>query len=508
MATLRKRGGFWHYRYVDENGKQRERKGCPDRRETERLAAAAEAQVARIKGGLIDPKDVRFRDQERRPIKEHLDDFKASLLAKGNTSKHASVTRNRADRVLALAKVKRLSEIALSTTQEALGEIRAKGSNQETINHHVRAVKAFSRWLWKDKRVREHPLAHLSTASSEADRRRVRRALTVDEARRLIQATENGGVVKGLSGPDRAMIYRIALATGFRASEIASFKGHSFHLDGSEPTITVRAAYTKNGKLATQPIPKELAALLRGWQPPKLTDRTAEMLRHDLDAAGIPDETHEGVMDFHALRTSFISHVVSSGASVKTAQTLARHSTPSLTIGLYARTTSAETAKAVEDVAKLACSSNRLPFISPSPGTETGGNRAVTGGMNTIHRSEHGALKPEPKVLMQTDFGALCRMLSQCRRRDSNSDGGYPPEDFKSSASAVRAILHRRWIGIGSIVKLFMTYRFAANRMSHSHCTQGGHARPARAAGMQKCQAAFGKLSRANSPASGRIASS
>jgi hypothetical protein len=61
------------------------------------------------------------------------------------------------------------------------------------------------------------------------------------------------------------------------------------------------------------------------------------MLRVDLAAAGIPYETGEGVVDFHSLRVTSISFVVASGASVKTARVLARHSTASLTIGVYAK---------------------------------------------------------------------------------------------------------------------------------------------------------------------------
>lgn len=42
------------------------------------------------------------------------------------------------------------------------------------------------------------------------------------------------------------------------------------------------------------------------------------------------------VVDFHALRHTYVSAVVNGGASVKVAQELARHSTPTLTIGRYA----------------------------------------------------------------------------------------------------------------------------------------------------------------------------
>jgi len=42
------------------------------------------------------------------------------------------------------------------------------------------------------------------------------------------------------------------------------------------------------------------------------------------------------VADFHALRHTYISRLVRSGANVKVAQELARHSTPTLTLGRYA----------------------------------------------------------------------------------------------------------------------------------------------------------------------------
>src|SRR5262249_43394683 len=101
---------------------------------------------------------------------------------------------------------------------------------------------------------------------------------------------------------------------------------------------------------------------LRKWLPSKvankpvfegMTDRTAELLRTDLAAAGIAYEASSGVIDFHALRVSYISHLVSSGASVKTCQTLARHSTPSLTIGIYAKASLHDIEGAVESLPDL-----------------------------------------------------------------------------------------------------------------------------------------------------------
>jgi integrase len=54
-------------------------------------------------------------------------------------------------------------------------------------------------------------------------------------------------------------------------------------------------------------------------------------LEKDLKQAGIPKVTPEGKVDFPALRTTFGTLVVESGANVKEAQTHMRHSTPQLT---------------------------------------------------------------------------------------------------------------------------------------------------------------------------------
>jgi site-specific recombinase XerD len=64
--------------------------------------------------------------------------------------------------------------------------------------------------------------------------------------------------------------------------------------------------------------------------------RPAEILRTDLASVGIPATTPSGVIDFHALRATYASHLVASGVSGKVCRTLARDSTLSLTIGVHA----------------------------------------------------------------------------------------------------------------------------------------------------------------------------
>jgi hypothetical protein len=68
-----------------------------------------------------------------------------------------------------------------------------------------------------------------------------------------------------------------------------------------------------------------------------MPETSAAMLGRDLEAAGIMYQDEAGkVADFHAFRHTFVSMLVRAGANVKVALELARHSTPTLTFGLYA----------------------------------------------------------------------------------------------------------------------------------------------------------------------------
>ena len=67
--------------------------------------------------------------------------------------------------------------------------------------------------------------------------------------------------------------------------------------------------------------------------------KLAKMLRRDLEAAGIVYRDNAGwVVDFHALRHTFISRLAKAGVHPKVAQDLARHSGIKLTMNLYTHT--------------------------------------------------------------------------------------------------------------------------------------------------------------------------
>ena len=390
---LVKRGNVWYFRFTDGNGKRVMRKGCPDKRVTEEMAAAAASRAARVRAGVADAKDFAYRNHERTPLSEHLDAWEESLAAAGSSAKHVDLFTTRARRIVALLmgarladiepaknakradiaraaanladgiKGARLSHLTEERVQKALATLRAEGRSLATCNHHRAAVKAFSTWCYDTHRTREDALRGVRGYNAKEDRRHDRRTISLEELQRLIVAAERGPVVLGVPGPVRALCYRLAASTGLRYSEIASIRPASF--DWKAASVTVAASYTKNGDPATLPLPDDLTADLRpfvatlaGDSPvfPLPDEKGAKMLRPDLAAAGILYRDAAGlVFDFHSLRCEMATLADAAGVSPRVVQKLMRHSTLELT-GRYTR----------PRVADIEAATSMLPTLKPS----------------------------------------------------------------------------------------------------------------------------------------------
>lgn len=335
----------------DASGKRRRVKLSRDKRVSMVMLGKLLQEAELRRAGIIN----RFAEQEKRPLMDHLADYAKDLAAKNRTRGYvmASVTRIR--RVVEACRFASIRDIDPTAVSAYLADLRkAQGLSVTTTNHYLRAVKGFAAWLMKNNRSSENRLAYLAQLNADDDRRRERRALTPDEARRLVAAAERGPTIQGLSGPLRALCYRLALTTGLRRKEIASLTWDSFNLDGPTPTVTVEAAYSKHRRRDVLPLSEETADALRRWRTehalfcdPRnaapgsrvlfpLSRRTADMLRQDLAAAGIEYEDAVGRrVDFHALRHTFITNLARGGVHPKVAQALARHSTITLTMDHY-----------------------------------------------------------------------------------------------------------------------------------------------------------------------------
>ena len=252
--------------------------------------------------------------------------------------------------------------------QKSERRIEASVAQPTNVQRHLVSIKAFSRWLFVEKRTPDDLLIGLRSFNEETDRRHVRREFTIEELTYLLESIHNRTLPEHrISGPDRAIACRLALGTGLRAGELRSLTTASFDFKSETPTVSVAAAYSKRRRDDVLLLQGDLADLLKTWMEGKpesvkifkhLPQNTARMLRSDLKAARAewiseaPNDQERAkransdflryrnaageVIDFHATRHCFISNIVAGGASVKTAQVLARHSTSRLTVDRYA----------------------------------------------------------------------------------------------------------------------------------------------------------------------------
>lgn len=235
------------------------------------------------------------------------------------------------------------------------------------------------------RRATENPLAGLDPLNVRTDRRRDRRALSVDALRALLDTTDSGPERFGMIGTERAMMYRLAVETGLRANGLRTLTRASFDLDGAEPTVTVAAAYSKHRREDVLPLRPELAMELRAFmiglapaaQVFKLpADRhsAASMFQDDIKAAGVRYVDDAGrYADFHSLRHTFITNLANGGVHPKVAQALARHSTITLTMDRYSHVVRGDQATALAVLPDLSG-----PAREQARATGTDSARAVT----------------------------------------------------------------------------------------------------------------------------------
>jgi integrase len=387
------------------------------------------------KAGIIDP----FEQHRKRPLSEHLDDFLSELQARGDDPRHVAIVGSRLRTLLDECRFTFMDEVSASkimdylaslrrdrtaaplpqqewftpreaaavlgikaesvgtavrrhrldaegkgkmrryprATVEALQDRLCRGVSMQTTNQYLAHIKAFCRWMVKDHRTADNPLSHLEASNNQLDRRHDRRELAEDELRRVLSAARaSERTFRGLSGWDRFHLYATACGTGFRASALASLTPESFNLEAEIPTVTLSARRNKSRVLKVQPIPADVAELLRAYLDSKPAGvplwggtwakegKGAEMLRIDLEAAGIPYsvEGPDGPLfaDFHALRHTYLTLGGRAGIDLRTLQELAGHSSPILT----ARYTHRRLYDLDRDV-------NKLPNFLPIDGTDT-----------------------------------------------------------------------------------------------------------------------------------------
>ncbi|MGD0090055.1 MAG: site-specific integrase [Planctomycetota bacterium] len=235
----------------------------------------------------------------------------------------------------------------------------------KTLQGYAEALRAFILWCKQRGYLDTDPLAGM--AGFNTDPQTQRRCVTAEEITALLAKCAE----------HRRLVYEVAFASGLRAGELRALTVK--HLDTAHGGLNLEAAWTKGRKATFQPLASWLverldtfaktgtaAALYRQFLEHYHRDgkalkipadpllyvpsHPARDLGKDLEAAGLTKWAPGGKVDFHSLRVAYVSFVLEAGANVKEAQALARHSTPDLTMNVYARARAERLAEVAEAV--------------------------------------------------------------------------------------------------------------------------------------------------------------
>lgn len=411
----------WFARYRDADGVMRRvSTGCTDSDAAKQFLAKLVAETEKVKVGIISREESRVGGHSDAPLAKHVEDYATHLRACERNADHIQDTRRAILRVANNCDFKRLRDVQRVKAERWLLKQAELGMSARTRNTYRIALVAFGNWCVRESRLLANPFSVLPRANEAADRRRERRALTMEEIGKLLKAAEERPlhnlmkVTKGKRkgqpltnlgertrdrmhrvGESHAMFYRIAIFTGLRYSEIKSLKVADVHLDANPPYLDLHARHDKSRRGAHQPLSDDLVEHLRQYITSRVLHAQEEarsqnrpcsvvlspeerlilyvpLLRAfnlDLEYAGIEKKDQRGrTMDLHSLRHTFGTLLARSGVNPRTAMELMRHSDIRLTTNIYQHLELVDTAGAV----------NQLPVVGSDvavlrTGTDGGG---------------------------------------------------------------------------------------------------------------------------------------
>ena len=378
-----KRSGNWMIAFFDATGRRiTKSSGTTDKAAAEQIARHLEAEVAKRKAGLIDPRQEAFAVHAMKSLSEHLDAFEAAIESQAKAN-HVQRTRAKIDRMVKWCGWSILRDVEADGVNRFASSLRAANQAPATIRHYITAIRHFTKWATESGRLPYDVLVTVKKPNAKTDRKINRRALSIDELQWLYATTETEPTRHGLVGRERALVYRVAVMTGLRAGELRGLTRGDFRLTDERPHIVIPATISKNGKTDYQPIASDLVPRLLDHLRTKSKEaavfglrefETADMVRADMEAARAawlatitdPQKRIEAdasdflrcldeegnKIDFHALRHTSTT-LYSSITDPKVTQEIARHGDFGTTYGYYVHAGSEAKQEAVERLAGL-----------------------------------------------------------------------------------------------------------------------------------------------------------
>jgi integrase len=480
-SASRHASATWWLDYREDGKRRRENTGTPYEADANLVRARLIERLRRKAAGLYDP----FREA---PLRQHLRAFLVTLRSEGVSRSHLWRRRRYLARILGTRRgglgARTLADLDADRASAWLDARRREGLSARSQNHYVAGLKQLGRWLAGSGRAPRNPFAILKLRDVDVDRRVVRRALTPEEVagllavaparplaeaearaaaeaeyRRIHGRSSKRGAADALTekqrarllaeGEARVLAYRLLLGTGLRRGELRALQWA--HVDLKGGNLHLPAWLTKARDAQGVPLAEPVLALLaatratRRGEPasatviPAGTMPSVEALRADLRAAGIEPEDAEGRrVDVHALRGSFVSALVASGADPNTARVLARHADVRTTQKHYVDPRMLNLRGAVDAAAKQLRLTTACLDTPPSGVSEgTRGHEAAAGkGTPDIASTAHGSpLTPDSERGRDSGSGGT-RTLNLGLKRPLLYRLSYaPPGDLRTFES-------------------------------------------------------------------------
>ena len=239
-------------------------------------------------------------------------------------------------RLLELLGASRLDSLDSAQVRRSIARLHSKGLSPRALANLLSAWRGLYHWLVRHKGYAANPCVGIRAARSP---RTLPKALSVEAAQRLLEATP-GGTVELVR--DHAM-FELMYSSGLRRAELLSLDWGDGRLDLREGLVTVTG---KGSKTRTVPVGAKARDALAAWLAVRtqlaLTDEKAlfvgargrrisgSSLAARLDtwalAHGAGGRVHP-----HMLRHSFASHVLQSSQDLRAVQEMLGHSSISTT---------------------------------------------------------------------------------------------------------------------------------------------------------------------------------
>jgi integrase len=351
--------------YRDADGFRRTCPGGPDYKSAMQLGSDLEREAAKVKVGGVSS----FRESLMRPLSEHLAEYDRYHVQRGTDDRHRQQVVSRCSKVFAAVRAVAFMDVTVAKVEMHLADLADAGIGPRTRNTYRASLRSFLTWGKKTKRFPENPLEGLEAVNETSDVRRERRALTVEEMDRLLvaalerptselMALEASPAEEKLQearrmGRERALTYKLLFVTGLRVGELRRIRWGDMDLSGDANkagTILVAANVAKNKKKTALPIRPDMKADLLAWKKENpealetdpilaIAPKPVPVLREDLASANPPIPYQDALgryADMHSLRHSTATHLAVSGIAPRITQSLMRHSSIELTMGVYA----------------------------------------------------------------------------------------------------------------------------------------------------------------------------